>query len=202
MLSSFHKYLTSYDRWGSFHTTETLFPVDPSWTCSTCHSRQCPGILPAGFFQCSFSCASGPVCTCGRSEALGFTEIKTDGRLYTKAHRNLIAEDRDKTQISDEIPEGKPAYHGSGSAGRRMLVSGVRSGRNHLYRSWYLWNQGGLFLWSHSRSGYLLNLNTWGTPPYVPVHCAWGENSFRLFIFTSFASDEQFVYHPMTSAKG
>lgn len=50
-----------------------VFPSGPSRLCSTSHSRQCPGILPTGWSQCSSSGTSEPAFRRSFSAVAGFT---------------------------------------------------------------------------------------------------------------------------------
>lgn len=54
--------------------TNACFPSCPPRMSSTCHSRQCSGILPEGQSQLNLSCLSGPITTFIFGVALGFTE--------------------------------------------------------------------------------------------------------------------------------
>lgn len=53
-----------------------------------------------------------------------------------------------------------------------MLVPGALQERSHLYRSWYLWNQGELSLWSCIRSWLRSRWCISGILPPAPVPCA------------------------------
>lgn len=65
--------------------TIVFFPSGPSRRCSTSHSRQCPGTLPAGGSQSMFS-VSGPARTYTLSVVGGFTGntvVKTMAGLFS-----------------------------------------------------------------------------------------------------------------------
>lgn len=56
--------------------TDTTFPPSSSRLCSTSHSRQSTGTLPAGTFQCSSSCTSETTCRWGALLVSGFTAVQ------------------------------------------------------------------------------------------------------------------------------
>lgn len=142
--------------------TDVFFPSGPWRRCSTSHSRQCPGTLPAGHSQpiCSLF---GPACTVTLSVVGGFTG-------NTKAKTMAGWED-----LGDEplfFSNTERAYRGFGFAERWTVLAGALRGTSRSHRDWCLWKGGVKFLRTYSRSWRHWRQCSLDIPPRVPVRCA------------------------------
>lgn len=145
--------------------TDVFFPSGSSRRCSTSHSRQRPGTLPAGHSQ-SISSLFGPACTFTLSVVGGFT-----GNTMVKTMSGW--EDLgDETFFPHRTLEWERAYRGFGSAERWTVLVGALRGTSRSHRDWCLWKEGVNFLRTYSRSWHPWRWCSLDIPPRVPVPCA------------------------------